>query len=342
MGGGGLWGDVSPASSDSSDAGDSVGHAVVAPDLFHDLFDVELNYSLTDLPLFGAAPGEASGGGASAGAAAGGEGQRDRVSSDGGGSSGSAASFALGMSSLPTGADGSSVSTASTGHGMTKEQFTSLVSVTSCVVVPAVDGGSEVPLDRVRARPTPRRSLGYRDRHPSCSLLCHTTLQASTDTRVTAGSYNLKLSINAVVPTACMVSAMVVELPTELSTSDTWEHGGPAPQRIVWDADARTPTKFKVRACWRSLLARYYRWSHLRWLMLRAVPQETLFAVDAEGAVSISSALPFEATPHAKLAVVAFVTTSAAAEYATFAEMRQHRVPMIPAGGFFEVVPCEE
>lgn len=297
--GGGLWGDVT--SSDSSDAGSdiadfvAVGDAVSIMDaaaaggrvpdgLFHDIFDVDLTYSLTDLPLFGAAPSDGV-----VGVDTGAEDDRSgSVSPPRDGVKSLDSGFAIGLQSMPTlNASDASTSTGSdsTGGsratGMTRAQLASLVTVTSCVLVPADDGGSEVPLDR-----------------------------AATNTSVPAGSYNLRLSVNSMVPTDCLVSAMVVQLPTEFSTSDEWERGGPVPIRIQWgEPNQRPPTCFK----------------------------ETLHRVTVEGSVTLTSSIPFTATEHTKVAVVAFVTTPSALAFTTYAEMVKQRVAMLPAGGYFDV-----
>lgn len=205
----GLWGDVT--SSDSSDAGDSVsvGHG---QDLFHDIFDVELNYSLTDLPLFGAAPGSADAEKATTA-------RRDRGTSSESDRSDDP-SFQFGMDSMPVlNKPAAQPDVAST--TMSREQFESLVAVQSCALVPSVDGGSEIPLDR-----------------------------ASVSAVAPAGEYNVRLTLSGVAATDCLVSAMVVELPTDLSHEDG-SGLPPVPQRVVWDADAATPRNFKVRACCR-------------------------------------------------------------------------------------------
>lgn len=264
----GLWGDVT--SSDSSDAGDSVsvGHG---QDLFHDIFDVELNYSLTDLPLFGAAPGSADAEKATTA-------RRDRGTSSESDRSDDP-SFQFGMDSMPVlNKPAAQPDVAST--TMSREQFESLVAVQSCALVPSVDGGSEIPLDR-----------------------------ASVSASAPAGEYNVRLTLSGVAATDCLVSAMVVELPTDLSHEDG-SGLPPVPQRVVWDADAATPRNFK----------------------------ETLFPVTAEGTVTISSSCAITAKPHQKLAVVAFVTPTDAMKYNTYAEMKANAVPMLPAGGFFDVL----
>ena len=70
----------------------------------------------------------------------------------------------------------------------------------------------------------------------------------------------------------------------------------------------------------------------------RLALQETLFPVTAEGTVTISSSCAITAKPHQKLAVVAFVTPTDAMKYNTYAEMKANAVPMLPAGGFFDVL----
>jgi len=326
----GLWGDVSGDSSEPEDSIVPVPSFDSAPIMFHDYFDAELSYSLNDMPLFGATPEDVPARPSSNSV--------DSHASD---------DFDCALASLPKLSLNDPAPTSPT--FMTRDQFASLVSVRSCNLIPVDAAGCdrEVALDRVccmwRAGTAEFTVCGCVSLLLMRVLGVPVSLQSQVGCTAPAGSYLIKLNLHGATPTPAMVSAMVVNLPTEYSLSE----GRTIPQRIQWDkASSAKPTSFRVRG--RHVGCLWCMWWSCSELVFSLhccsfyFVQDTLFPVTASGTTELMSAVPFAATAHSKLAVVVFVTSPEAARFTTYTELRQNGVAMLPAGGYFDVLPVDE